>query len=201
MLEKTLPHTIFSLLLLMASGQVLAESVYVIDVLRVGIRATPTGSGASETVVKSGDKLEVLEKGEKYFRVRAADGTEGWVNKGYLSETPTAALRIVALERENDQLRREIDSLKAARGDEGKQINALQQQLATEQEKQVVLAKEREALQGRIDTLTAGKEGVFARYRWAFELAVALLLLGVGLYYGRCSYRCRLKRRFGGMEI
>lgn len=200
-MQRTLSHTVLSLLLLLASTQVLAESVYVIDVLRVGIRATPTGSGASEAVVKSGDKLEVLEKGEKYFRVRAADGTEGWVNKGYLSETPTAALRLASLGQENDRLRREIDTLKAARGDEGKQIDTLQQQLAEEQEKQAAIIEKRDALQERLDAITASKEGFFARYRWAFELGVALLLLGVGLYYGRCSYRCRLKRRFGGMEI
>lgn len=201
MLPRIPRYPLLALLLLLAAPAVLAESVYVIDVLRVGIRAEPTGSGPSEAVVKSGDKLEVLEKQGQYYRVRNAEGDSGWVNRGYVTEEPTAALQLVALKTENDQLRREIDSLKAARGSEGEEIESLQQQLASASAAQAVLSEERDGLQQRLEAITASKEGTFARYRWAFEVAVALLLLGIGLYFGRCSYRCRIRNRFGGMEL
>lgn len=187
--------------LLLAAAPVVAETVYVIDVLRVGIRAQPTGSGPSEAVVKSGDRLEVLAKQGQYYRVRSADGDEGWVNRAYLSEEPTAAQQLATLRAKNTELAEEVEALKAARGSEGEQIETLQQKLATEAETQSQLREERDALQQRLDAITASKEGMLARYRWAIELAVALLLLGAGLYFGRCSYRCGIRRRFNGMEI
>lgn len=197
-----LPRRLFTLVLFcLVSTPVLAESLYVIDVLRIGVRATPTAAGASETVVKSGDKLDVLEKQGKFYRVRTAEGTEGWVNKAYLTEELPAAIRLAAQQRNNEKLRREIDALKAASGQEGQTVDKLQQQLVEAEQKQAALAKEREELQGRIEALTTSKQGIFSRYRWAFELGAALLLLGIGLYYGRCSYRCRLRQRLGGMEL
>lgn len=189
------------LLLCLMAAPVVAESVYVIDVLRVGVREAPAAGGPSETVVKSGDKLEVLLKQGNYYRVRTADGTEGWVNKGYVSDEPTAAQRLAAVERENQRLRREIDTLKAARGKEGEEIESLQQKLAKEGENLSSVRQERDSLQSRLDALTASKEGVFARYRWGFELLLAGIMLGVGLYFGRCSYRCRIRKRLGGMEF
>lgn len=187
--------------LLLVDGQAVAETVYVIDMLRVGIRAQPTGSGPSEAVVKSGDRLEVLEKQGQYYRVRSTDGAEGWVNRGYISEEPTAAQQLAALQVQNDKLAGEISSLKEARGSEGEQIEALQQKLAVETEAQAQLRRQRDALQQRLDAISASKEGVVARYRWALELLGALLLFGGGLYFGRCSYRCGIRRRFNGMEI
>jgi SH3 domain protein len=201
-LVKTVFLRRFVLLLLCSiTAPVMAESVYVIDVLRVGVRASPTAGGPSETVVKSGDRLEVLLKQGQYYRVRTADGTEGWVNKGYVSEEPTAAQRLAAVERENQRLRQEIDTLKAARGKEGEEIDALQQKLAKEGETLASVREERDEIKSQLNALTESKEGVFARYRWAFELLLAGIMLGVGLYFGRCSYRCRIRKRLGGMEF
>lgn len=200
MLQQNLLRTLFVFLILFA-GEAAAESVYVIDVLRVGIRAQPTGSGPSEAVVKSGDRLEVLEKQGQYWRVRNGDGEEGWVNRGYLVDEPPAALQLTAVQQDNGQLRREIESLKAKRGDEGREIDVLQQKIAEQSETLAAARQESAELKVHVETLASSRKGVLARYRWAFELLAALLLLGIGLYFGRCSYRCRLRRRFGGMEI
>ncbi|MEN8171075.1 MAG: TIGR04211 family SH3 domain-containing protein [Pseudomonadota bacterium] len=194
-------NSLWAVLLLLLSAAASAESVYVIDVLHVGVRDQPVASGPSLGVVKSSDKLTVLETTEKYFKVRTPKGDEGWISKGYVTSTRTASLRLPAVESSNKKLRSEIDALKKA-GSEGASATETLQQTIEQRDNELSEAKRQQAaLQQQLDTLLKRKEGIVTQYRWAIEIAVAIAILLAGLYFGGCRYRCQVRKRFGGLEF
>lgn len=88
---------LFALLFAVATAAA-AETNYVDDVLTITLR---TGQGNSYQILRtltSGTPLEILERGEKYTRVRTADGVEGWVLSQYITPQPIARDRITQME-------------------------------------------------------------------------------------------------------
>src|SRR5258708_16150234 len=69
----------------LASTAAQAESVYVIDQLVITVASNPGGEGDPVGTVKSGDRLEVLERQNEEAHVRLPNGTEGWIKESYLS--------------------------------------------------------------------------------------------------------------------
>jgi len=63
----------------LASGARAAESLYVIEHLVVGVTSAPGGEGDRVATIKSGDRVEVLDRQEEEAQIRLADGTSGWV--------------------------------------------------------------------------------------------------------------------------
>ena len=79
-------------LLLLLTSAASAQPRYVSDRLEVTLR---TGTSTQHSIIRmvpSGARVEVLETdgASGYSRVRAADGTEGWVLTRYLMEEPAA---------------------------------------------------------------------------------------------------------------
>ena len=109
------------------TNSVQAESMYVSDILSVTVR---TGQGASHkiiAIIKSGQKVEALEKGDEYTLVRLQNGKEGWVLTRYLDSGMPKAIQLAALQTKYanisaraEALREENDSLKS----ENKKLSA-----------------------------------------------------------------------------
>ena len=66
------------------SLNVFAESVYVSDNLRVGVRPEPDNGYAPVGVVTTGMKLDVLERKEGYLKVRTDTDLVGWIKDIYV---------------------------------------------------------------------------------------------------------------------
>ncbi len=168
-----------------------AETLYVVDMLRVGLRAEPVGQGAPLQVVSTGSALEVLERTEDYVKVRTVEGNEGWVGKAYLVKRPPARMRIKGVER----------SLKKAR-EELKKVQGGSEPLKEENEKLIVQVEE---LTGQNTEMNKALGEVYAKkqqdayilYGWAGATIVLFLL---GMLLGKMLYRKRVSRRFGGLE-
>jgi SH3 domain protein len=89
-----------------------AETLYVVDDLIITLR---TGQSTQHQILEtlhSGTKLQLLETGEEYSKVRAPDGKEGWVLNQYISKKPTAKLLLAAAESKVDKLEDENTLLK-----------------------------------------------------------------------------------------
>jgi len=109
---------LFALLFAVATAAA-AETNYVDDVLTITLR---TGQGNSYQILRtltSGTPLEILERGEKYTRVRTAEGVEGWVLSQYLTPQPVARDRITQMEQrlarfetENQKLKNDLATLR-----------------------------------------------------------------------------------------
>ena len=56
-----------------------AETVYVTDNLRIGVRPEPDNNAPPVGVVISGMKLEVLKRSDDYVKIRSSEGVEGWI--------------------------------------------------------------------------------------------------------------------------
>ena len=89
------------------------KTQYITDDVSVTLRETPSNDGNLLGVLRSGQKVTLLESlGEQSFaRVRTSDGREGWMTARYLSNTPAAKDRLQQLQSDLDTARNEIKSL------------------------------------------------------------------------------------------
>jgi SH3 domain protein len=93
---KSFGATLFVLLVMAAAA--LAQPVYINDVVKVTIRNGPGSDHKVLTVMTSGDRVELVEKGKEWSRVRIPAGSEGWIATRMLTEKEPNILKIRRLE-------------------------------------------------------------------------------------------------------
>jgi len=136
-----------------------AQTMYVVDKLVIGLHE---GKDRTSTLLKAlptGTPLEVLERDDKFAKVRAPDGTTGWIEAGYLMKQKPAQILILEVE---DKYRRTRERLaKAEKALEQLQKTVKQggaaaavKQLQTEK---AALTKELEATKARLQKAIAEK--------------------------------------------
>ncbi len=101
-------------LLLLWSASAGAETVYVTDLLQLGIHRAPDTSDQPFRNLVSGTELEVLERAPSFARVRTPDGEEGWVRSAFLVTEQPARHRVAELEAAVAELNARLDSVAAA---------------------------------------------------------------------------------------
>lgn len=116
MKKQLIIKTLFLLGFISVATTTSAQTVYVIDNLIITMR---TGQSTQHQIVKtwpSSTRLEVLESGDKYSRVKGPGDVEGWVLNQYLSKTPTAKIRLATAEKKLARLETENSALKSDMG-------------------------------------------------------------------------------------
>ncbi|TLY62136.1 MAG: hypothetical protein E6K52_06300, partial [Gammaproteobacteria bacterium] len=91
-----------------------AEALYVIEQLVVTVSSVPGGSGERVATLRSGDRVELLERqsgGEAH--VRLANGAEGWVKAAYLSPELPLQRRLVERSAEVEKLKQDVSRLES----------------------------------------------------------------------------------------
>lgn len=81
-----------------------AENIYVTGVTKITMR---TGQGVEHKIVvmlKSGTKLEIIERQTDWSHVRTMGGKQGWVMSRFLTQKIPAALMVDKLNQENEKL-------------------------------------------------------------------------------------------------
>ncbi len=104
-------YILFSILLVLAVI-VKAETVYVIDELKIGLHEDSSIDSPIIKLVASGTQMTVIERDNELVLVQGADGIRGWVNSKYLVTEKPGKSRIIELEKNNEALKKEIESLK-----------------------------------------------------------------------------------------
>ncbi len=89
------------------------ETQYVIEQLVVTVNATVDGSGERVGQIKSGDRVDVLEREADQSHVRLSSGEEGWVRTSYLTSAPPLREQLKARTDELEKLRQEKTKLEA----------------------------------------------------------------------------------------
>lgn len=148
-----------------------AETVYVTDKMYIALRAGPTKDALSVKTIASGATLEVLERQEKYARVRDAEGVEGWLDALYLVSEPPARAQLLALQAQVAQLQ-----------------GALTQETAKTADLSAKLA----------GGLPAEDAETWYSPGW---LAVSFAMLVIGFLAGMQWLRETYRRRLGGMYL
>lgn len=176
------------------SGMAAAETVYVQDYLRLSVRSTPSSSGASVGAVGTGDALTVLATEGDYVKVRTAEGLEGWVSKGYVSEEKPARLQL-------EELRAEYDRNQTTTGELRKELGASKEHEAGLTKQLDGLKNENSSLQQQLSRYTSSTAKFARKYAWLFQGAFMIGLFLLGFYLGVRWYKRRLADRLGGLEI
>jgi hypothetical protein len=88
-----------------------AETVYVIDKLQVVLRAERDGAGVKP--LETGAALEVLQRDERFVRVRDKAGAEGWIEARYVSPELPARAQLAKLQEELNKTRAQLAEAQA----------------------------------------------------------------------------------------
>ena len=75
-----------------------AETAWVKDELRLNLRSGPTLEYRIKGFVKTGESVTILARREGGCTVRTAEHGDGWVEDGFLSAEPPAAMRLARME-------------------------------------------------------------------------------------------------------
>lgn len=108
--------SLMALLLLLAAGNVQAETMYVKDILFVPVRS---GEGSQYRVVhqglRSGTPLEVVEQNQDtgYSRIRFGDDKEGYIQTQYLTGEPIAEDRLAQAESNLEEARNNLETARS----------------------------------------------------------------------------------------
>lgn len=153
------------LLALLVSGPVAAQQVWVSDQFEVTLRTGPSTSNAIEKVLRSGTSLEVLETDSEtgYARVRASDGTEGWVLTRYLMNEPSAREQLARLTSQLSNANNEGSTLT-------QQLDAVRGEYQAATNRIAVLEREKQAVEQELSEIKRTAANVLAIDRQNKEL-------------------------------
>jgi SH3 domain protein len=99
-------------LLCIAPAALQAEPGWVKGEVHLNLRTGPSNEYRIIGGVQTGDRLEVLELGSGWTRVRAGD-KEGWIPEGYLQDVPTPGVLLEETQAKATELRAQVESLGA----------------------------------------------------------------------------------------
>ncbi len=185
-----------------------AETVYVGDTLRVGVRTEPTGVGAVVSVVTTGAKLEVLERRGSQMRVRTPNGVEGWVKGAYLSRAKPASVLVDEASEKIESLKSELE---AARKNVPKED--VENRNAILQQKLEHLEGENERLRKELDTMdektvSGGINPLSFKFdlervetKHIYWLGSIVFFLSLGFLFGVSWYKNQVSKRLGGLTL
>jgi len=96
---------IFISLLWLLANVAQAETVYVIDELKIGLHEASSIGSPIVKLVSSGTALTVIERNEGLVHVTEPEGTSGWINSKYIVTDKPGKARVKELEKEIELLK------------------------------------------------------------------------------------------------
>ena len=201
------------LFILLLPLNLFAETLYVGDTLRIGVRPEPSKNLPSISIIKTGASVEVLERNKSYAKVRTQSGVEGWVKSAYLTKNTPANNKLKIANNKIKTLEQKLTELKNS-GD--KTTSKAQADLqATIQQLQIeknTMMKEIEALKinpvTNIETNNKMKQEFAGIDLAALNKDLLYIILGatfavliLGFMVGVSWYKQQVTKRLGGLSI
>ncbi len=179
-----------------------AETVYIAERIRIGLRAEIPETSAVVKTVETGTPLEIIERFDKLVRVRDPQGTEGWIETRYLSTEPPARLQYARLQDELATSRSRVNEaqvqLKKAQAtiaEQAEKIKGLEKNLADKPAPAPVATV---ATKSPPVKPTTADTGFRFSYLW---LGISFAMLGIGFAAGIRWLRESIRKRSGGMYL
>ena len=167
------------LLALLVALPVLAEPAWVSGEVRLNLRSGAGNQYRILGALKTGDSVQVLERGEKWTKIRTAAGEDGWIPGGYLNPQPPPTIRLEELEVEVASLRNVLESAEA----EASGLRKRSEELSENDSEQTA----------EIARLTKENYRLHAGERWA-EWITGALVLSTGMALGALLSRISSRR-------
>src|SRR5262249_40248247 len=164
-----------------------AESLYVVEQVTVSVNGNPDGSGERVASLKSGDRVELVERSGEQVHVRLADGREGWLRAVYLSGDAPLRPRLAQSEAEVARLNAEV--------------TRLQGELAAAAKSTVPSAPPVEDATPGAPAPLIGTGPETPQRVWPWARGSARLALLVGFALGWHMLDRKILRKYGGLRI
>ncbi len=195
------PTTWLLLSALAAAPAARAETAYVVEQLVVSVNSVPDASGERIATVKSGERLEVIERLRDEVHVQLAGGKDGWIRASYLSADEPLRPRLAASTAEVARLKEELGRLQA-------QLDAARTTAGAAPGGGAAASAPPPAASAE-DSASAPQGALFAgavqednpRRGWPWALAAVLLALCVGFVLGALVLDRHIRRKYGGLRI
>jgi hypothetical protein len=175
--------------LLLGVPALAGEPLYVVEQVIVSVNSNADGSGERVASLKSGERVELLERAGESVHVRLADGKEGWLRAIYLSGDAPLRPRLTQAEAEVARLQG--------------QVGRLEQQLAAltsaHHETQAAAAAPEEPVPA--PGLFAPRSEGPPRRLWPWVLAALAAGLAAGFALGWRVLDRNIRRKYGGLRI
>lgn len=202
------------LALMLTAPAVHADPIYVIEQLVVSVTSAPGAEGERVSQVKSGDKLELIEREGDETHVRLSNGKDGWVKSSYLTADPPLQTRLTERTAEVEKLKQDADKLRQE-GDKLKQdVSRLEAQLAASRAAHTATSDSPPAAPSpspvatESSSPTPAHETVFLQSPerpgatpWLLLLGISAVMLLVGFAIGWKTLDGRIRRKYGGLRI
>lgn len=188
--QKILFSSLLGLSMFLTAGALQAETAYVSDTLRVGVRPAPDSHTAPTGVIKTGMRLQILDTSDDYVRIKTEEGLEGWVRDTYVVKTPPAMIRIQGLQHQHNELESKFKKL-----EEDNQILQEANRVLNQRLDQLSAERAKWQLSQARAALTENEAS------WVWWLLGFLLISGAGFYSGISWYRQSVMKRLGGLRI
>lgn len=183
-----------------------AETVYIAERVRIGMRAEIPETSAVVKTVETGTPLEIIERFDKLTRVRDPQGVEGWIETRYLSTEPPVRLQYARLQDELATSRSQINvaqaQLKKAQAtiaEQAVKIKELERNLA-EKPAPAPVSPPAAPVAAKSPPVkpTTTDTGFRFSYLW---LGISFAMLGIGFAAGIRWLRESIRKRSGGMYL
>jgi SH3 domain protein len=191
------------LALVLAAPAVRADPIYVIEQLVVSVTSDPGADAERIAQVKSGDKLELIERQADEAHVRLPNGKDGWIKSSYLTTDPPLQTRLTERTAEVEKLKQEQDKLKQDGEKLRQDVSRLQSELAATR-----VAPKAAAATADSPPPAPIRETVFLRSpdrpgqtSWPFLLGISAVMLLVGFVLGWKTLDRRIRQKYGGLRI
>jgi SH3 domain protein len=182
--------------------------VYVTDNLILGMKDNPEGTGKNMKLLRSGARLEVLDRRGAFSKVRTTEGLVGWAKTTFMVKDKPSIILVDELKQENKSLQEQISQLKKGKNITSEKIVELKvdpQQKQRIVELELALDEARKQLSEQEDKMAVIQpvsESVTIEGFSAKQLLIALLsgmiAGGVFIFY---YFRQRMRKRFAGLKV
>jgi hypothetical protein len=196
-------RTLLVLAMLGVFTSVRAETLYVAERMRIGLRAEATETGAVVKTVETGTPLETIERVENFVHVRDPQGTVGWAEARYLTPDAPARLQMVKLQEDlarsrsqTAEAQAQLKKAQAAAAEQAATIKALEQKAADKP------ALPPPATPVPVAPPPVGKTSKDAGFSFSYLwLGISFAMLGIGFAAGVKWLRESIRKRSGGMYL
>ncbi|GAB6042744.1 TIGR04211 family SH3 domain-containing protein [Endothiovibrio diazotrophicus] len=185
-----------------------AETLYVIDTLRVNVRQEPGRNAAPLGVVVTGMALEALERQDGYVRIRNEEGLEGWIKDDYLTTEKPAQLirdeeagRLSQLESELAQTREALDAARREKESALEELSRLQRQQGEVMAQESLPAARNGGGHPMTDVINGQPHFQLSTDTLPYWIGGILFIALLGFVSGISWYKNHVSRRLGGLRI
>jgi hypothetical protein len=156
----------------------------------VSVSSTPDAGGERIASLKSGDRVELIERSGDAVHVRLANGKDGWLRSSYLSTEQPLRTRLQQSEAEVSDLKAQVSRLEA-------QLSGASSLRAAAP---LAAAPEEAAAAAPAPLFSAAGEAAAPRV-WPWAVLSAALALVVGFALGWWMLDRSIRKKYGGLKI